>query len=140
MAIEFPSEEWIQEWCRLLNENERYAELAADWGRDFNGDFIFTIEADDHLDETVHYFVSLEDGGCTEARHVDDPADERYGFEITGPYANWKELSKGELGAIQGLLRGKFELNGDLQRVMQYTNASIEMVESAAAIETDYRY
>lgn len=138
MTIEFPSEEWIEEWQRRLNENERYAELGADWGLDFNGDFVFTIEADDRFDETQHYFVGLEGGKCTDAYRVEDLDEVNYGFEMRGPYSHWRQLSDGDVGAIDGLMQGKFKLNGDMQEVLQYTDASVEMVECAAQIETEY--
>ncbi|MDY6779610.1 MAG: SCP2 sterol-binding domain-containing protein [Halobacteria archaeon] len=151
MAVDFPTEDWIEEWKEKLNDNEEYAELGADWGLDFNGDFIFTIEPDvddfeddfsDDLadDGNLHYFVGLEGGKCTEVYLVEEPDDENYGFQITGPYSNWKKLCQGEIGAIDGLMSGKFELNGDMQKVMQYSDAAVTMVESATSIETNFKY
>ncbi|MFW6448939.1 MAG: SCP2 sterol-binding domain-containing protein [Halobacteriota archaeon] len=139
MAIPFPSEEWIEEWRSRLNENERYAEVGADWGVDFNGDFVFTIEADDAFDETHHYFVGLEGGECTAAQRVDDPDEVDHAFRLTGTYTSWKELSRGEIGAIAGILRGKFELIGDRMQVLQYSDAAVEMVETATELDTEYR-
>lgn len=153
MAIEFPSEEWIEEWKEQLNANEEYAELGSDWGKGFNGDFIFTIEPDvEGLEEDpewqeyvgddgkLRYFVGLEGGECYEVHPVDDPEDESYGFEIVGPYSNWKKLAQGEIGAIDSLMSGQFELVGDMQKVMQYSDASVAMVECATDIESEFRY
>lgn len=138
MAIDFPSEDWIEEWRDRLNDDEDYAEQGADWGVGWNGDFVFTIEADDELDETHYYFVGLEGGECTDAYEIEGPDEVQAGFEMRGPYGNWKQLSRGEIGAIDGLMSGKFELNGDMQKVMQYSDAAVTMVESAASIDTEY--
>lgn len=148
MAVEFPSDEWIEEWKERLNDNEDYADAAADWGVGWNGDFIYTIEIDDDLkeeipelvgdDNKIHYFVGLEGGKCTDAFRVDDLSEVDYGFEIIGPYENWKKLAQGEIGAIDSLMSGKFELNGDMQKVMQYSDGAVTMVESATEIETEF--
>ncbi|MCX2817749.1 SCP2 sterol-binding domain-containing protein [Haladaptatus sp. F3-133] len=150
MAVDFPSDGWIDEWKAQLNDNDEYAEKASDWGVGWNGDFIFTIEVDDEAKEKfpelvgdndkVQYFIGLEGGECTGAYQVDDLEDVDYGFEIIGPYENWKKLANGEIGAIDSLMSGQFELNGDMQRVMQYSDGAVEMVETATDIETNFVY
>lgn len=150
MTVDFPSDEWIDEWKEQLNSNDEYAEKASDWGVGWNGDFIFTIEVDEEAqdefpelvgdNEKVHYFIGLEGGECTEAYQVDDLEGVEYGFEIIGPYENWKALAQGEIGAIDSLMSGKFELQGDMQRVMQYSDGAVEMVETATDIETNFIY
>jgi putative sterol carrier protein len=150
MAVDFPSDEWIDEWKAQLNDNDEYAEKASDWGVGWNGDFIFTIGVDEEAKEEfpelvgdsdqVHYYIGLEGGECTDAYQVDDLEDVDYGFEIIGPYENWKKLANGEIGAIDSLMSGQFELNGDMQRVMQYSDGAVEMVETATDIETNFIY
>ena len=148
MAVDFPSDGWIEEWKERLNENDEYAEAASDWGVGWNGDFVFTIEVDDEFvdefpdmvgdDDKIHYYVGLEGGECTDAHRVEDLDEVDYGFELIGTYDNWKKLAKGEIGAIDSLMSGKFDLNGDMQRVMQYSDGAVKMVESATEIETEY--
>jgi putative sterol carrier protein len=150
MTVDFPSDEWIDEWKEQLNDNDSYAEQADDWGVGWNGDFIFTIGVDEEAkdefpelvgdNDKVHYFIGLEGGECTEAYQVDDLDEVDYGFEIIGPYENWKALAQGEIGAIDSLMSGQFELNGDMQRVMQYSDGAVEMVETATDIETNFIY
>lgn len=138
MAVTFPSEAWIETWRRRLNENDRYREVGADWGVDFNGDFVFTIEADDVLEETHHYFVGLEGGRCTDAHRIDDPSSVDHGYRMRGPYGEWKRLAQGEIGAIEGVLGGDFEIDGEMFRVFQYADAAVEMVETASEIDTEF--
>jgi putative sterol carrier protein len=90
--------------------------------------------------DQVHYYIGLEGGECTDAHQVDDLEDVDYGFEIIGPYENWKKLANGEIGAIDSLMSGQFELQGDMQRVMQYSDGAVEMVETATDIETNFVY
>jgi hypothetical protein len=35
---------------------------------------------------------------------------------------------------------GQFELDGDMQKVLQYSDAAVVMTENAATIDTDFEY
>ncbi|WP_254829272.1 SCP2 sterol-binding domain-containing protein [Haloglomus salinum] len=138
MAKTFPSDEWFDELGDRLNANETYTEQAEGWGVDFDGDFIFTIEAGDGLPETYHYFIGLEDGDCTGTRPVDNPAEVENGFELSGPYGNWQSLVRGEMGAIEGIMGGDFELDGSMNTLLKYQDAATTFVESCSEIETEF--
>lgn len=140
MAYTYPSVEWMEAYRDRLNENEEYTEKGAGWGVEFNGDFIFHVQADDHLPEDRYFFVGLADGECTEVREIDDPEDVEYGFVMRGAYADWKKLNRGEMGAIDGMMSGVFELEGDMQKVMQYSQAAVVMTDTSTQIETVYDY
>lgn len=138
MAKRFPSDEWFEELKDRLNNNETYREQASGYGVDRNGDYIFTIQAGDGLNETVHYFIGLEDGRCTEVRRVDSPADADDGFQLSGGYANWKKLVRGELGAIEGIMGGEFELDGSMNYLLKYQDAATTFVETCSEIDTEF--
>lgn len=143
MAHALPSEadEWIRAWADELNDSEAYAEAGEGWGIGFNGDFIFEIGPDDVYDgEPIYLFVGLEDGECTEAYRTDDPDAEDWGFAYRGTYSDWKGLIQGEVGAIDGLMDGKFELDGDMQKVLQYSQAAMVMTDNAGNVETEFEY
>lgn len=71
---------------------------------------------------------------------TDDPDGVDWGFAFRGAYGTWKQLLRGELGAIDGLMSGAFELDGDMQRTLQYSDAAVVMTEEAAAIDTAFEY
>jgi putative sterol carrier protein len=138
MATKFPSDEWFDELEDRLNANETYSEQAAGWGVDFDGDFMFTIEAGDGLPETHHYFIGLEDGDCTGTRPIGNPAEVDNGFELSGSYGNWQNLVRGEMGAIEGIMGGDFELDGSMNTLLKYQDAATTFVESCSEIETEF--
>ena len=140
MAFEFPSEAWMEEYRNRLNESEEYGEQGAGWGVGFNGDFIFHIVADDKLPEDRYFFIALEDGDCTAVREVEDLDEVEYGFVMRGSYSDWQKLNNGEMGAIDGMMSGVFDLEGDMQKVMQYSGAAVAMTEISSSIETEYAY
>jgi putative sterol carrier protein len=143
MALQFPSDgdAWITEYGELLDENDDYSEAGEGWGAGFNGDFLFVVEPDDaYGGEEVYFFLGLEDGDCTDAYEVADPDDEEYGFVFRGPYTNWKRLFEGELGPVDGMMSGEFEIEGDMQKVLQYSEAAVEMTETGRGIDTEFEH
>lgn len=140
MALPFPTNEWIEEWEEELSSNPDYQESSEGWGVDFNGNFIFQLEADDRLPEDRYFFIGLEDGDVFDCREIDDPENVDYGFIYRGSYADWVRLTEGEVGAIDGLMSGVFELDGDMQKVLQYSDAATVMTENAAEIDTEFEY
>ncbi|WP_435346878.1 SCP2 sterol-binding domain-containing protein [Haloarchaeobius sp. HRN-SO-5] len=143
MAIALPSEadEWIRSWRDELNDSERYSEVGAGWGVGFDGSFLFVIEPDGTYDgESLHLYVDLEDGECTAARQVDGENEVDWGFAFRGGYADWKGLIHGEVDAIEGMMSGRFDLDGDMQKVLQYSNAAVVMTENAGAVDTEFEH
>ncbi|MDY7081109.1 MAG: SCP2 sterol-binding domain-containing protein [Halobacteria archaeon] len=150
----FPSEEWIAKYREKVNEDEEYAEASEGWGVDFNGDFLFTVtdmpideldedklpeelkeQLDKYVDgDTGYSLIGLEDGDCTRAELITDPDNYDYGFELKGPYENWKGLIRGEIDPIQGIMSGKFELNGDMQKVMQYNEGAQRLASVSSQV------
>lgn len=137
MAKRFPSQEWFEELGEKLTESEQYGEEAAGWGVDFNGDFVFTIEAGDGLDETVHYLLEVEDGDCHDVYPIDIEEDE-WGFELVGSYDSWKKIVKAELDPIDGIMSGELKLNGDMQQVLRYQDSADTLVSKCTEIDTEF--
>jgi putative sterol carrier protein len=140
MPVPFPSDEWIEEWRERLNDNEEYAEKGQGWGVGFNGDFVFHVAADDRLPEDRYFYIALEDGKCTEAREIDSPDDVDAGFVYKGDYSDWVDLNRGDIGPIDGMMSGIFDIDGDMQKVLQYSEAAVAMTETGREIDTDYQY
>ncbi|WP_435197202.1 SCP2 sterol-binding domain-containing protein [Natronomonas sp. EA1] len=140
MAIPFPSDAWIKEYQTRLNENETYQEAADGWGVGFNGDFIFHVQADDRLPEDRFFFLGLEDGDVYDCREIESPDEVDAGFTIRGDYSDWIRLNEGEVGAVDGMMSGVFDIEGDMQKVLQYSQAAVAMTETSHGIETDYEF
>lgn len=138
MAKQFPGDEWFDELKDRLNDNETYSEEASGWGTDFDGDFIFTIKPGDGLHESVHYYIGLHDGDCTEVYEVSNPAAEDNGFQMSGEYSSWKQLVRGELGAIEGIMSGDFELDGSMNTLLKYQDAATTFVGTCSEIDTEF--
>jgi putative sterol carrier protein len=152
----FPSQAWFAEYEDQINNDGEYAEVSEGWGTDFNGDFVFkmtempidemnTDEMPEYLQEELdqyveedggdgyvgHAFLGLEDGKCTGARLIEDPDEVDEGFLLSATTDNWKALLKQEMGVIDGLMGGDFELDGDMQKILQYSDAAVRLTDLA---------
>lgn len=159
----FPSQAWFAEYYRKINADDEYAEMSQDWGVDFNGDFIFKMthmpieemdvdampeylqeELDKYVKETdsegyVGYAAfGLEGGECTDARLLEDPDTFDEGFMLTATTENWKALLSQEIGIIDGLMGGTFEIDGDMQKILQYSDSAVRLTELAADVDCEY--
>lgn len=154
----YPSKEWLEEYCKMLNQSKEYKEAGKGWGVGWNGDFIFQIEnipidkisiedlPADLAKELKEYIVNgtsysliqLKDGECKGTRPLKDPKEVEVGFIMKGSYENWKKMTKGEIDATRGLLTRKFKLEGSMAKVMRYTRASSIMTNISSSIKTEF--
>jgi len=154
----FPSKEWLEEYCKMLNRSKEYKKAGKGWGVGWNGDFIYQIEnipidkisiedlpADlaKELKEyvikgTSYSYIQLKDGECKGTSLLKDPKEVEAGFIMKGPYENWKKMTKGEIDAIRGLLTREFKLEGNMAQVMRYTRAASIMVNISSSIKSEF--
>ena len=60
MSAVFPSLEWLQELEKKLNSDEKYAQIAKNW----EGDMLCQLDADDRLDKQMLLYIDLWHGKC----------------------------------------------------------------------------
>ena len=134
MAYDFASKEWLEAYKEALN-----GELGKAWqqaAESWEGDFLFVINADDRLEETVHYYIDLFHGKCKDVQMITDASSlPKAEFEYIGTYSNWEKLLKGQIDPIRGLLMRKFKLVGNKAKLMRSTVAK-ELVETARKMDT----
>jgi len=77
-------------------------------------------------------FLGLQCGECTAARLVEGPDEVDPGFTLTADDDTWKQLMAGEIGVVDGMMPGHFEIDGDMQKSMQYSQAAVRLTETDA--------
>ena len=137
MAI-YPSQEWCDEWKNAINNDEAVAKTGKKWGVDFNGNFLFEITQGGGLEETVYVYLEAAAGKCSDARMLDDPSEEEPGFVVTGSYADFKPVVKGEADFIAAVVKGVFKMQGDIFKIMQNTKFFRAVANSISSFESEY--
>jgi putative sterol carrier protein len=134
VALQFPSDEWIKELSRQLNDSESYERSAKNW----EGDFVFVVEPDEAYDDTAHLFLGLYHGKSPGAEMLPGEDGKETEFVISAPYSTWRLVIEGKLNPIQGMMMRKLKLEGDLKKIMRYPKAANEIVSCCAQIPTDW--
>lgn len=156
----FPSQAWFDEYRRRINEDEEYAELADEWGVGFDGDLVFEMtdmpiddldhdampadlreELETYVDQetgTGQALLGLEGGECTSAELLETLDGVDYGFKLSASFDVWKDLVSGDIGAIDGMMSGQFELQGDMQKILGASDASARLTEISTQIDATF--
>ncbi|HEX2026270.1 MAG TPA: SCP2 sterol-binding domain-containing protein [Actinomycetota bacterium] len=132
----FPSEEWLAEYVQRINASDSYRDAAETW----EGDVAYVIEAepDRGVPEDVWAWLDLWHGQCRDGRLVPAEEGERARFVIRAPYSRWKEVIRGELDPVKGMMQGKLKLRGDLPTIVKYVRAANELVTVAQSVTTEF--
>lgn len=132
----FPSDEWLQEYVSRINGSDAYRDAAATWEGDVS--YVIGAEPDRGVEEDVWAWLDLWHGKCREARLVPPTEGERASFVIRAPYSRWKEVIRGELNPVKGMMQGKLKLKGDLPVILRHLKAANELVRLAASVPTEF--
>jgi putative sterol carrier protein len=130
----FPSEEWANLFMEQLNQNKNYEEAAKTW----EGDFLFVIKPDSELKEPATIYMDLWHGKCRSVALLKPGEEKKTAYIYSGPFGNWKKLINKQIDPIQGLLTGKFKLQGDMAKVLRAVRAAKELVETAGKVPTEF--
>ena len=131
----FPSDEWAKEYVEKLNSNESYQDAGKQW----EGAITFVIQPDGDFKDTAYLYLDLFHGKCRDYKFSMSAADvPKSEFSYIGKYGNWKRLINKEIDPIQGVLTGKFKLDGSMMKIMRFTKAAKEMVSTASQVSTQF--
>ena len=134
MSIKFPSDEWIKELSRQLNDSETYEKSAKDW----EGDFMFVVEPDDAYPETAYLYLDLYHGKSPSAAQLSSLDEKPAAYVLSAPFSNWRKVIEGKLEPIQGMMTRKLKLRGNMMKIMRYPKAAKEIVSCCALVPTDF--
>ncbi len=133
---EFPSEQWLEEYVKRINDSSEYKEASATWEGDVA--FVFEAEPDRGVPDDIWAWLDLWHGECREGKLVTAEEGEKARFIIRAPYSRWKEVIKRELDPVKGMMQGKLKLKGDLPTIVRYVKAANELVNLASSVPTQF--
>jgi putative sterol carrier protein len=130
--MEFPSAEWAAEFQKALNANEAYREAAAAWV----GDVLLRVRRPEPESPAPGVYLALAHGTCSAATFHADARSVASEFVYEGSPENWQRLLRGEVDPVKSFLDGTFRIKGNFAKVMRFTRAAKELIETAAHIPT----
>jgi len=130
MAGIFPEKEWLDGFEDYLNSSEKYERIARNW----EGDLIFEILADNLLPDGVNIYLDLWHGECRRTKILETNQSLEAAFVLTAPYSNFVRVLKGDLDPMQAMLTRKLVVKGSLGYMMRNVPTVLEFVRSAQAV------
>ena len=132
----FPSDDWVALFVEQINRSDAYREAGATWEGDIA--FVFEAEPDLGVPEDVVAWLDLWHGECRAGRIVTAAEAEGARYVIRAPYSRWKDVLRGDLDPIKGMMQGKLKLRGDLPTIVRYVKAANELVTLTMAVPTEF--
>ncbi len=132
----FPSDEWLAAFVERINGSAEYREAAASWEGDIA--FVFEAEPDKNQPQDRWGWLDLWHGECRAGRMVSQEEGERARYIIRAPYSRWKDILRGELDPIKGMMQGKLKLKGDLPTIIRYARAADALVRLTMTVPTEF--
>jgi putative sterol carrier protein len=132
----FPSDEWMAIYQELINASGEYREAAATWEAPIA--FAFEAEPNRGVPQDLWALLDLWHGECRDARMLEEGEGERAPFVIRAPYSRWKEVLRGDLDPVKGMMQGKLRLQGDLAAIVRYVRAANELVHLTTQVPTQF--
>jgi putative sterol carrier protein len=131
---EFATDPWFHEFADLINASPEYREAAEGW----EGDVAFVIEAepDKGVHEDVWGYLDLWHGDCRGGSVVTPEQGAAARFVIRAPYTRWKDVLRGDLDPVKGMMQGKLKVQGDLPTIVRYVRAANELVRLTGELDT----
>ena len=133
MGLKFGTQEWLDEYRKVLNENKAYEDAAKTW----EGDFVFVVKPSGGLDHELRFWIDLHHGKSPGGKMLAPGEEKEAAFVFSGPWTNFHKLIQKKLDPIQGLMQGKFALKGDMGKVMRAVRAAQELVNTILMIDTE---
>lgn len=133
----FPSEEWVGEWVALANHSAQFEASGSEW----EGSVAAVIDADPDAGVSKTLYVRLEGRHGKWVSHsfgTDAGLADGTLFVLRAPYACWKEVIRGRLGPLKGLLQGKIRVRGHLPVFLRWTQSLVVLSELAGRLDTEF--
>jgi putative sterol carrier protein len=138
MRFRFPSSEWCTAYQAAINENDGYAQAAAQWT---HGSVAMIVRADAAagIASDAAMLLDVHQGKCNDCRLVALEVAEAASFVIVGEYPQWKKVIKRELDPTKALMQGQLKLTkGHMPTMVKFVHASKQLVESSAGVPTQF--
>ncbi len=132
----FPSAEWFDEMINLLDKNEEYKRVGAEW----EGDMILAVEAEEGKLDTPFYYYQKPHRGEMLENYPINSLDEKpdVAFVLNGPYSVWKSIINGEGDAMQLMMQGKIRVKGNMQQLLRYAKFQQIGLDALKGIESTF--
>ena len=127
------TQSWADALRASINASHEYAAAAGSW----TWPVALAMDPAPALGypDAVAILLDLRHGECRAARAL-SPSALRAPFVVRGDYATWKEIMRGALDPVTGIMRKRLRLAGSLATLIMHVRAAKALVACAASVPT----
>lgn len=130
----FPSDAWMDEFCRRLEAQPEAGEVAGS----LDGVYRFVVEAAGPLAEDRSYDIEIRpDGDGAHAARLEQPVPSPR-LVMTARYDRWKQLVTGRLDVGLALMLRRLKVSGDLSRLMRDVGTTKPLMRALGEVDSDW--
>jgi len=138
MKYSFPSQEWVDRLVNLLNQDERYAEVARNW----EGDMVVFIEPDENEakpETPIAIYLDLWHGKCRKGEILDPSEGElpQATFILRAPKIQFMKIFSGDLDPIQAMLTRRLKVEGNMAYMLKNIPTVLDFVRCCRIVEAE---
>jgi putative sterol carrier protein len=131
MSALFPSQAWVEGLVRVLNGDDRYAEIARNW----EGDLLFVIKPDGSGSDPSetrpsHVYLDLWHGKCRSGRYL-APGEAEHpkpAFTMTAGLTQFAAVLAGSLDPMQAMLTRRLQVSGNMAYILRNVPVVLDFV------------
>jgi putative sterol carrier protein len=127
MEAVFPSQAWLDKLIKHINQDQKYAKIAANW----EGDILFDLQPEGGLAEPMRLYIHLWHGKSEGGHVVPEGEDQPAAFVLGATYGNVVRILKGDLDPMQAMLTRKLKVEGSLPYMLRNVPTVLEFVRCA---------
>ncbi|MEW5722652.1 MAG: SCP2 sterol-binding domain-containing protein [Thermodesulfobacteriota bacterium] len=131
---------FTEEWCRAWEDQVKASRDFPVFNKGWEGDIGCIMQADPAagVAQDQHLYMNFHDGKVLAIGMTEQATAEKCKFVMSGPYARWKQVAKGELDAVKALMQGKLKLKGNLPYVVKYVKGVQEVVRCLTLLDSEF--
>ena len=128
------------EWCKAWEDKVKASKDFAVYNKGWHGGIgcVMQKDPDKNVTEDQYLYLDFEDGVVNGIGMVGKEKAENTDFVISGPYVRWKQVAKGKLDAVKGMMQGKLKLKGNLPYVVKYLKGVQESIRCLTEVDSKF--
>jgi hypothetical protein len=130
----FPSDAWVEEYCRRLEQHPQAAEAASV----LEGVYRFVIDPAGPLADRHTYHLEIRpDGDAARVRPLENPGDGPR-LAIAARYDRWRQLIEGRLDLGRAVLFRQLRISGELSALRRDLANARPLTEALRQVDTTW--
>ncbi len=136
-SLTFLSPTWVAACGRAINASVAYRDASLDWTHGALS-LVVTAQPEIGWTEAAGVWLDLDRGACRAAKLISLEEADAAPFRLTGEYASWRALLRGEIQPVPAIMGRRIRLAGSYGILMRYVKSAEELIAAVTTVPTRF--